>query len=99
MQIDVERIKSTISIQDILADAGVTLKRGRCKCPLHHGQNATSFSVCNGFFHCFSCAESGDVIALTQKLYGLSLKEAIEYLGKKTGLSPDNHYFGKEKIG
>jgi len=98
MQIDVERLKSTISIQDILADAGVTLKRGRCRCPLHQGQNATSFSVSNGFFHCFSCAESGDVIALTQKLYGLGFKEAVDYLGKKAGLSPDTTTLARGKL-
>ena len=52
MQVDIEKIKSLISIEDILADEGITLKSGRCMCPLHNGKNPTSFSVKNDYFHC-----------------------------------------------
>lgn len=82
----VDDIKASVSIDQILADDGIYLKRGRCTCPLHGGDNTTSFSVKNGFFHCFACGESGDVIRLVQKLYGLDFREAAKYLAQKAGI-------------
>jgi len=85
--VQVEEIKSRIAIEDILADEGIHLKNGRCPCPIHGGSNPTSFSVSNGLFYCFACGESGDVISLTQKLYGLNFKEALKHLAQKLGIS------------
>ena len=42
---------------------------GRGKCPLHNGDNPTSFAVYidTQSFYCFRCNESGDVITLLQR--------------------------------
>ena len=82
----VEIIKSQITLEQILAENGITSKRGRCPCPLHNGKNPTSFRVKNGNFSCFSCQAKGDVITLTQLLYNLDFKQALEYLTKKAGI-------------
>lgn len=86
-----------VTIEDILADLGISLKGNRCRCPLHGGENRTSFSVNNGFFHCFSCGESGDLIALTQKLYNMGFKEALHYLANRVGLSSEKNVITKRK--
>ncbi|MGB7062613.1 MAG: CHC2 zinc finger domain-containing protein [Candidatus Zixiibacteriota bacterium] len=82
-----DEIKARVSIEDILAEQGISLKRGRCRCVLHDGDNPTSFSVRDGVFHCFACDESGDVVCLVQKLYRLDFKEALRYLARKAGIS------------
>jgi DNA primase len=87
VRFDMEQIKAGVSIESVLSEVGITLRNGRCKCPVHAGQNPSSFSVSKGFFHCFSCGISGDCITLVQKLYNLDFKQAVEYVAKKAGLS------------
>lgn len=83
----VDDIKNQISIEHVLSDYGIYLRKGRCRCPLHGGDNPTSFSVRDGRFRCFACGESGDVISLVQKLDHLDFSEAVRYLGQKAGIS------------
>lgn len=87
--VPVDEIKVRISVEEILADEGISLKGGRCRCPLHDGDNPTSFSVSKDgqTFFCFACNESGDVISLTQRLYRLEFKEAVRFLAQKAGIS------------
>jgi hypothetical protein len=50
--------------------AGVQLRRGRCACPIHGGDNPDAFSVANGKgWHCFTgeCG-SGDGVDLVRRL-------------------------------
>jgi DNA primase len=88
----VDEIKNRVTVEDILSEQGIELRRGRCRCPLHGGDNPTSFSVRDGLFHCFACGESGDVISLVQKLYGFDFKEALRHLAHKAGISEVNDY-------
>jgi DNA primase len=87
MPFDPEQIKIYITIQDILLDEGIHFRNGRCRCPIHRGNNPTSFSFNGKTYYCFSCGSKGDVIALVQELYGLSFKDAVRYLIEKAGLS------------
>lgn len=35
----------------------------RCPCPIHHGNNPTSFAIFpNNRYYCFSCGSHGDII-------------------------------------
>ena len=57
--------------------AGVELRRGRCACPLHGGDNPEAFSVQNGKpWHCFTgdCG-SGDGVDLVRRLRYHALPE------------------------
>lgn len=66
------QIKAQTRIEDI-ANRVTTMRwhgnTGRGKCPLHNGDNPTSFAVYidDQHFYCFTCNESGDVITLLQR--------------------------------
>lgn len=84
---DVALVKNTARIQDIVS-AFVNLKPagpGSLKglCPFHD-ERTPSFHVtpARGFFYCFGCQESGDVVTFLQKMEGLSFVETIEKLAK-----------------
>lgn len=52
-------------------------------CPFHEEKHASFYIYPKtNTFHCFACGESGDIIKLTQHLYGLDFKEAVEMLQK-----------------
>ena len=62
---------------------------GRLKglCPFHD-EKSPSFSVnpTLGFFHCFGCGESGDVISFLRNAEHLSFVEAVEMLAGRYGV-------------
>lgn len=83
---EVEEIKRQVKIEDVLRMEGITLSRGRCACPIHHGKDK-NFSVKGDNFKCFVCGESGDVIELWQKINGVSFRQAISELAATFGIS------------
>lgn len=54
------------------------------ECPFHQETDA-SFTVWKDGFKCFGCGESGDQIALIQKLEGYDFMEVIRYLSGRNG--------------
>jgi len=53
----------------------------RSRCPLHKGDNPSSFSINKwGKFRCFSCGERGDMAGLLMRLHGIGFKQAKELL-------------------
>jgi len=58
-------------------------------CPIHKGGSRTPcLSVLpeKGTWHCFVCGEGGDAFDWLEKVHGLSFEEALEDLGKRTGI-------------
>lgn len=84
-----DEIKSRITIEDVLSEEGFHPKRGRCRCPLHNGDNPTSFSVSRDgrYFRCYSCGAKGSVVDLVMSLYSLDTRGAIQWLAQKAGLN------------
>ena len=56
-------------------------------CPFHD-ERSPSFNVNaeQGFFHCFGCAENGDVISFVQKIDHLDFRDAVERLAARVGV-------------
>ena len=56
-------------------------------CPFH-AEKTPSFTVNQdrGFFHCFGCKESGDVISFVMKYYNMSFIEALQELATRYGI-------------
>lgn len=85
-------IKKYVDIVDLFSHYGISLtKKGKsymAKCPWHNDKNP-SLSVDRekdgGVYHCFGCGESGDIFTLTEKMKGLSFKEAVKYLKEFKG--------------
>lgn len=72
-------IAKHVLIQKVLDNHGVQVKRGRAQCPIHHGEGY-NFKVFPHSFKCFTCNESGDVIALLMKLESLNFVDAVKKL-------------------
>ncbi len=56
-------------------------------CPFHN-EKTPSFSMDNdeGFYHCFGCKESGDVIKFVQKMESVDFMDAVKILAEKAGM-------------
>ena len=86
-----EDIKSTVSIAEVIGSC-VSLRRTGANymacCPFHK-EKTPSFSVneSKGFYHCFGCGESGDVIKFVEKYYNLDFPMAVEKLAAQYGIT------------
>lgn len=88
-----EKLKFENPINEVMRENGVELKttgRGAfmCNCPFH-ADSSPSCSVVpdKGFFHCFGCGVSGDVIAFVRKYKNLGFMDAINYLAQRAGMT------------
>jgi DNA primase len=87
---DVTYIRERAPIDEVVAEyvqlksAGGGQKKGLCP---FHDEKSPSFHVTpsKGFFHCFGCQTSGDVISFVMKMDHLSFTETIERLADRIG--------------
>lgn len=80
------RIEDVVGEQVTLRSAGVGSQKGLCP---FHDERTPSFHVRPqlGLWHCFGCAEGGDVFSFVQKTHHMSFVEAVEYLAGKYGVT------------
>ena len=87
---DIERIRSTVSIVDIVGQH-VQLKRtGRNwvgLCPFH-AERTPSFNVREetGRYRCFGCDKSGDVFTFVQEMEHTDFVGSVEHLASRAGI-------------
>ncbi|RYY14348.1 MAG: DNA primase, partial [Cytophagaceae bacterium] len=86
----VDQIRHTADILEVVGDY-VPLKRNgqnywAC-CPFHN-EKSPSFSVTpsKGFYKCFGCGKSGNVVGFVMDIEGSSYPEALRQLAKKYGI-------------
>ncbi|GAA4693891.1 DNA primase [Nocardioides conyzicola] len=79
------RIDDVVSQYVTLKNAGGGSQKGLCP---FHDEKSPSFHVtpARGFYHCFGCNESGDVISFLMKIDGLTFGETVERLADKYGV-------------
>lgn len=109
---DTSELKELIE-PDVLAEClglDYQMRSGRCLvlCPFHNDKNLGSAFIKDGYFHCFSCEASMDVIELVRKVNNCSFMEAIRVLSDLAGVecnfqaAQDNGYLkfrlNKEEI-
>ncbi len=91
-------------IEEVIQDFITIKKKGNnywACCPFHH-EKTPSFSIspAKGFYKCFGCGVAGNAITFIKALEGISFVEAIQYLGKKYGITieeDDNENYTEEK--
>ena len=87
----IEEIKARTDLSDLIAGYGIQVKRAggsyKACCPFHH-EKTPSFHIqpAKGYYHCFGCGESGDVIKFVMKYEGLTFMEAAQKLASACGL-------------
>jgi DNA primase len=98
---DIERIRSTVSIVDVISQH-VQLKRtGRNwvgLCPFH-AERTPSFNVREetGRYRCFGCDKSGDVFTFVQEIDHIDFVGAVESLANRAGIQLTDATAGQSK--
>jgi DNA primase len=98
---DIERIRSTVSIVDVVGQH-VQLKRtGRNwvgLCPFH-AERTPSFNVREetGRYRCFGCDKSGDVFTFVQEIEHTDFVGSVEYLANRAGIQLTEASPGRSK--
>ena len=89
-QIAVETIKNSVSALDVADAMGWDVRRERCRCPIHNGQdyNCRLYPGDRGYY-CFSCGANGDVIQLVQRYRDTSFKDSISWFNDTFRLGLD----------
>ena len=87
---DIERIRSTVSIVDVVSQQVQLRKTGRNwvgLCPFH-AERTPSFNVREetGRYKCFGCDASGDVFTFVQEIDHVDFVGAVEQLAGKAGI-------------
>ena len=86
----ISEIKSRLSLVDIVSRF-VELKpvgdRWSAPCPFHQ-ETKPSFTVSpdKGFYYCFGCQASGDIIEFYKNINGLDFSEAVRQLARDAGI-------------
>ena len=81
-----EKVKSAVTVRQAAERYGLDFDRkGMARCPFHDDRHP-SMKLNEDYFYCFGCGASGDVIALTAKLTGLSPGEAARRLTDDFGI-------------
>jgi DNA primase len=87
---DIERLRSTVSIVDVVGQFVQLRRVGRNwvgLCPFH-GEKTPSFNVREetGRFHCFGCQKAGDIFTFVQEHEHVDFVGAVEVLAGKAGI-------------
>ncbi len=87
-------VKDAADIVEVINEHVPLQKRGGRHlglCPFH-SEKTPSFSVNQerGFFHCFGCKESGDVIAFVMKYHSLPFLDALKELAQRYGIAMED---------
>jgi len=89
----VEKIKTVVRIEEIMAEDGIKLRqRGRELVGWHsnkHDSNSkASLTVdpAQGLYYCFNCGEGGDVLTWLIKNRDMTFIEALHYLAQQAGI-------------
>ncbi|MCP4958717.1 MAG: DNA primase [Actinomycetia bacterium] len=87
---DIEKVREAADIVGVVSQFVALKKAGHTwkgLCPFHN-EKTPSFSVnpTRGFYYCFGCQQSGDVITFVREMEGLDFPEAMEWLATKQGV-------------
>lgn len=96
-----EKLRSSILTSEVVGKKVKLKVRGhefQGLCPFHN-EKSPSFTVndLKGFYHCFGCAEHGDVISFVMKIDGLDYKDAVAKLADDFGIPIPKVIFNEAK--
>ena len=98
---DIDRVRATVSIVDVVGQHVQLRRTGRNwvgLCPFH-GEKTPSFNVREetGRYKCFGCDASGDVFTFVQQTEHVDFIGAVEFLAAKAGIQLNYTSTGQSK--
>src|SRR5215213_7944919 len=98
---DLERLRSTVSIVDVVQGYVAMRKVGRNwvgLCPFH-AERSPSFNVREetGRYKCFGCGAAGDAFTFVQEMEHVDFVNAVEQLASKAGITLNYTSGGESK--
>ena len=87
----VDTIKNSVSALDVANALGWEIRHGRCKCPIHNGDdfNCKLYPGNRGYI-CWVCKSSGDVISLVRNYYhDMSFSDTVKWFNSTFSLGMD----------
>ena len=90
LSIAAQTVRDRVSAVDVANAMGWEIRRGRCRCPIHGGQdfNCRLYPGDRGYV-CWVCKSGGDVIKLVRDSQGIGFKEALTWFNDTFGLGMD----------
>lgn len=83
-----EELKYKCDLVEVISQYAPLQKKGGryfgC-CPFHNEKTA-SFCVNNGWYHCFGCGATGDVVKFVMEMESVSFYDAVKLLADKVGM-------------
>lgn len=84
-----DAVKSRVTPRMAAERYGLQVSRsGMVRCPFHDDTNP-SIKLYDDHYHCFGCQETGDVIRLVAKLFGVPDQEAAKKLAEDFGVQKE----------
>lgn len=85
---DTEHLRVAVTIAAALRADGYDVRgdKGRCRCPVHGGDNPASFAYDTTRWHCFACGAGGDVFGLVMALRSCAFREAVAVVAGLAGV-------------
>ena len=98
---DIDRVRATVSIVDVVGQHVQLRRTGRNwvgLCPFH-GEKTPSFNVREetGRYKCFGCDASGDVFTFVQQTEHVDFIGSVEFLAAKAGIQLNYTSTGQSK--
>lgn len=88
---NIQEIKSKLSILEVVSGYVRVEKSGtqyKARCPFHNEKTPSFYvSPSRGTYHCFGCAESGDIFKFVEKMESLEFKDALKILAERAGVT------------
>lgn len=81
-------VKTAVTVPMLLEFYGITISRGRCRCPIHNGSDR-NMMIRDQYYHCWVCGSVGTVIDLQAAIAGETWKEALRSLNTIFNLGLD----------
>ncbi|MCB1176382.1 MAG: DNA primase, partial [Leptospiraceae bacterium] len=96
----IERVKREVGIESYISRFIKLKKQGKRSlglCPFHQ-EKSPSFTVSNelGFFYCFGCHKSGDIISFVKDFERVEFTKALEILSDYSGIPLDAKFNPQE---
>lgn len=90
-RVDTDAMRKAVPVAAALRSLGVEApkEKGRCRCPVHNGENGQALSYDASRWHCFVCGAGGDVYALVMSVHRCGFREALAVVADLAGVGVD----------